>query len=365
MSMKKKNQGEKTEFAKQLIVCLMRDLNMKAGDKLPSQNELRLQFNVGATTIQRAIDTLAKSGILEIRPHKGVFVKNQDTDGFIARQIGLVSMWRTFQPASASMMQCLQLQLHQNACQCKLFMRNFPEMTLTDSLSYFDGLKRCIEQKEIQGLITTVSLDYEAWDFLNKHKIPVVSLDSATFNKGFKVCDSDYLADFFVMAAKRNLKRPALLHCGFPVTDKIRDTFMENCPLDPEIYCCFLQTDIQVEDKPFEWTEKLITVLHGFSIMPANKRPDVLFIPDDIIMNIAHREIVKMQLNGVDWHPHFIYSVSKQIPIIPKGLIAGERFEYDIMKKAETAVKLLLDVICGRKNEAETIYIHPEIQITP
>lgn len=356
----RKNQGEKTEFVKQLIVCFIRDSNMKVGDKLPSQNELRLKFNVGATTIQRAIDTLAKSNILEIRPHKGVFVKNQDTDGFVVRQIGLVSMWRTYKPIIASTMQCLQLQLHQNACQCKLFLRNFPEMTVTDSLSYFSGLKRCIEQKEIQGLITTVSFDFEAWDFLKKHKIPVVSLGSAAFNKGFKVCDFNNLTDFFKLAEKRGFHRPALLHCGFPITHILRDIFTQNCSLDPAIYCHFMEDKMIVEDKPFEWYAKLNKILHDFAAMPKNKRPDVLFIPDDIITSIAHREILIMQQNGSDWNPHFIYHTTKQMPILPHGSIKGDFFEYDVMVKANTAVKLLLDIICGREKNPRTISIKPQ-----
>ena len=282
----RKNQGEKTEAAKQSILCLIQDLKLQTGDKLPTQNELRLQLGVGSTTIQRAIDTLAESGILEIRPHKGVFIKNQETDGFVARHIGLVSMWRTCSPASASLMHCLQLQLHQNACQCKLFIRDFSEMTQTDSLSFFEGLKRCIEHNEIQGLITTVSFDYEAWDFFRKCKLPVVSLGTASLNKGFKVCDNNNLDEYFQLAEKRGLKRPALLHCGYPFTKEILSVFERNCTLAPEIYCHFLQPDMMIEDIPFQWTGKLHHILHDFAAMPENVRPDVLFIPDDIIMSI-------------------------------------------------------------------------------
>lgn len=357
----KKNLGEKTEVAKQAIFCLIQDLKLQPGDKLPSQNELRLKLNVGATTVQRAIDALTKSNILEVRPHKGVFVKNQETDGFVARHIGLVSMWRTFSPSNAAFMQCLQLQLHKNACQCKLFMRKFPDMTKTDSLSYFEGLKRCIEQKEIEGLITTVSFDYEAWDFFRKHNLPVLSLGSATYNKGFKVAIDYNLEDYFLLAAKRGCKRPALLHCGFPITKKIRNSFIENCSLDPEIYCRFMQTDMQVEDKPFEWTEKLKIILQNFSIMPENKRPDVLLIPDDMIMNITYREILEMRLKGSDWMPYFIFLTNKHVPIMPHGTIKGDYFEYDSMTEADVAAKLLIDIICGRKKEPETIYIKPKL----
>ena len=358
--MQKNNQGQQTEMVKKKLISLIKSSKLKIGDKLPPQAELREKLSVGSKTIQRAIDTLEMCGILEVRPHKGVFIKRLETNGLIGHEIGLVCMWRTFYPVAASLMQCLQLQLSRNACQCKLFLRNFSEMTAVDSLSYFDGLKRCIEQGQIQGLITTVSFDDEAWDFLKKHKIPVVSLGSAAFNKGFKVCDFNNLADFFKLAEKRGLQRPALLHCGFPVTEKIRNSFIENCSLDPEIYCRFMQTDMQIEDKPFEWTEKLKFILQNFSIMPENKRPDVLLIPDDMIMNIAYHEILHLKKNGSDWNPYFIYTTNKQIPIMPHGSIKGDYFEYDIMETADTAVKLLLDIICEKENESEIIYIHPQ-----
>ena len=39
-----KNQGEKTEAAKQSIICMIQDLKLQTGDKLPTQNELRQQL---------------------------------------------------------------------------------------------------------------------------------------------------------------------------------------------------------------------------------------------------------------------------------------------------------------------------------
>ena len=138
--MPKNNQGQQTEMVKKQLISLIREGGLKVGDQLPPQSELREKLRVGSKTIQRAIETLAESNVLEIRPHKGVFIRQLETDGFIGHDIGLVCMWRTFFPAAASMMQCLQLQMHRHACQCKLFLRSFPEMTRTDSFSYFDGL---------------------------------------------------------------------------------------------------------------------------------------------------------------------------------------------------------------------------------
>lgn len=359
--MQKNNQGQQTEMVKKKLISLIKSSKLKLGDKLPPQAELREKLSVGSKTIQRAIDTLEMCGILEVRPHKGVFIKRLETNGLIGHEIGLVCMWRTFYPLAASLMQCLQLQLSRNACQCKLFLRNFPEMTATDSLSYFDGLKRCIEQGQIQGLITTVSFDEEAWDFFKKHNIPVVSLGSATLNKGYKVNSGVSLEDFFVQAKKRGFKRPAIIHCGFPQTDYVYQAFSKHCNLSRSVYCRILAPEMVAEDCSIVNFAELEKILYQFAELPESQRPDVMLIPDDIITSIVHQKLLKMQLDGIHWSPFFIYQTTRQVPILSNDIIQGDYYEYDTMQHAETAVKLLLDVICGQKNEPETILIKPNL----
>ena len=359
--MQKNNQGQQTEMVKKQLISLIREDELKVGDQLPRQAELRKKLGVGSNTIQRAIETLATAGIFVVRPHKGVFIKQLETNGFTCHEIGLVCMWRTFSPSAASLMQCLQLQMHSKACQCKLFLRNFPEMTRIDSLSYFDGLKRCIEQKQIQGLISTVSFNEEAWAFFRKHDLPVVSLCSAAFNAGFKVSGEVDLDDMFEQSRERGFRRPAVIFCGFPVTAQTRKKFERNCSLDPKIYCRSLTLEMEVEDLPYRWTGDLYKILHQFASLPKNRQPDVLLIPDDIITSIAHRELLKMQLNGSSWNPYFIYQTVRQVPILPAGGIRGDYFELDNMKQAETAVRLLLGIIDGKEKKERTVYIKPEL----
>ena len=362
--MPKNNQGQQTEMVKKQLISLIREGGLKVGSQLPPQAELRKQLGVGSKTIQRAIETLAESNVLEIRPHKGVFIKQLETDGFIGHEIGLVCMWRTFYPSAASLMQCLQLQMHSKACQCKLFLRNFPEMTRVDSLSYFDGLKRCIEQKQIQGLITTVSFDEEAWAFFRKHKLPVVSLGTAAFNNGFKVCGGVRPEELFRQAKKRGFRRPAVISGGFPVTDEVRKAFVENCRLPQDLYCRILSPEIVAEDSPCEWSGELKNILQEFAVLPKNRQPDVLLIPDDIITSIVHRELLKIQLDGVCWDPRFIYQTVRQVPILPEGSVPGDYYEYDMMQQAEAAVKVLLDVISGKEIKERTVYIKPKLHET-
>ena len=357
----KKNQGNQTETVKQALICHIHDLYLKPGDRLPSQAELRQRLGVGGATIQRAVEALRDSGIVEIKPHRGVILRNAATNGMIGREIGFVSLWRTFSPAVASELQSIQLQLHQNACQQKLFLRNFPEMTDVDSLSYFDGLKRCIELKQLNGLLTTVSFDEEAWDFFEKHNLPVVSTSSASRNKGFRIERFTIEEAAFKQAVKRGFKRPALISCGYPHTQKILETFHKYTSLPAEKYCCLIHPEIDLKDISVLELFNPDQIIDRFAAMPEGERPDVLIIPDDILMASIFPRLQQKWASGSNWKPFFIYIRHKQIPILPSELINGDYFEFDSMKDAEITVSFLLDVIRGKEKVPRSIVTEPRV----
>jgi GntR family transcriptional regulator, transcriptional repressor for pyruvate dehydrogenase complex len=56
---------------------------MKAGDKLPSENEMVVQLGVSRVSVREAIRMLEISGILEVRHGRGVFVKELTGDIFV------------------------------------------------------------------------------------------------------------------------------------------------------------------------------------------------------------------------------------------------------------------------------------------
>ncbi len=57
--------------------------NMQPGDKLPSEHELVAQLGVSRVSVREAIRMLEISGILEVRPGRGVFVKELTGDMFV------------------------------------------------------------------------------------------------------------------------------------------------------------------------------------------------------------------------------------------------------------------------------------------
>ena len=352
----KNNLGNQTERAKQALINYIRDRNLKSGDFLPVQSELRDMLGVGSVTIQRAVAALKEAGMLASLPRKGVIVRNPESNGFTGREIGLVSMFRTHDPLSMCIMHCLQLQLHYAACQSKLFVRNFKEMTDVDTLSYFDGLKRCVAQKQINGLISAVSFDDKTWNFFQKHELPVVSLSSASHCNGYQINLGIPLRKMFQLVRERGLLRPAMIHCGYPAVEDVKAEFLRGCGMPLEDYLFFLTPHIVPEDRPPDFHTGILRVFDRIMTMPREHRPDVVLIPDDFLVAEFHRKLLIAQSGGLNWNPHLIYIRHRQLPFFSPDDIPGDYFESDLMKYAELTVQTLLSMIRGDTPKQKTIY---------
>ena len=72
-----------SEVAVEQIRDFILSNGMKAGDKLPSENEMVVQLGVSRVSVREAIRMLEISGILEVRHGRGVFVKELTGDIFV------------------------------------------------------------------------------------------------------------------------------------------------------------------------------------------------------------------------------------------------------------------------------------------
>lgn len=57
---------------------------LKAGDKLPSQEQLLEMMGVSRTSLREAVKTLEARNVLEVRNGKGVYVGSQEDNGFLS-----------------------------------------------------------------------------------------------------------------------------------------------------------------------------------------------------------------------------------------------------------------------------------------
>ena len=355
------NQGAQTERVKEALLCLIRDRHLRSGDRLPSQAMLRQELGVGSMTIQRAIESLKEAGILETLPQSGVKVRNPESNGMLGRQIGLVCSYCQMSPMYSLRLHCLQVALREEGCQCRLFLRKTDCDTIRDSLDFFDGLRRCIEKDELDGLLTAVSIDDDGWSLIHRHSLPVLSLESAHFNPGWRIHGYSYYRSGLEAMRQRGYRHPALISNGFPITEELHALCREFGVLPLERYCRLLNAEfagVTVNDSVGDG-QALQEILKDFQDMAPAIRPDCLVVMDDYLANACNAFLLQMRLDGSDWQPDFIYLSHRQNPLFLSGTTKGVRLEIDAMARARQTVNLLLDIITGRETTPCEIELPP------
>src|SRR5688572_14604442 len=68
-----------TVFLSQQLMQLIRDQDLKPGDRLPSARDLAARFSVATPTIREALRQLQATGIVDIRHGSGIYVR-RDSD---------------------------------------------------------------------------------------------------------------------------------------------------------------------------------------------------------------------------------------------------------------------------------------------
>jgi GntR family transcriptional repressor for pyruvate dehydrogenase complex len=76
---------KRADQVRERLVELMRNGDFKAGDKLPTEQQLMSMFGVGRSSVRAAIQSLVGLGIIELRPGLGSFVRPLPIDDLIGR----------------------------------------------------------------------------------------------------------------------------------------------------------------------------------------------------------------------------------------------------------------------------------------
>jgi GntR family transcriptional repressor for pyruvate dehydrogenase complex len=76
------------EAAAEEIKRFISESDLKAGDRLPSEHELCQLLAVGRTSLREALRLLQMAGLVEIKVGRGVYVRQEDFESFLARTSG-------------------------------------------------------------------------------------------------------------------------------------------------------------------------------------------------------------------------------------------------------------------------------------
>ncbi len=83
MTMTPFNQQSKSEYVESQLEKLVLSDKYNEGDKLPTQNELSEQFQVGTRIIREALKQLEAKGLVSMEQGRGVFVRKQKLDFYL------------------------------------------------------------------------------------------------------------------------------------------------------------------------------------------------------------------------------------------------------------------------------------------
>jgi len=345
------NQGKQTELVKREIVNCIIDRGLKNGDRIPTQAELRAQLGVGNAVIGRAVQSLTEDGILESRGRNGVVVCCSSLEGYAGRAIGIICHRDTQYTMMAAILQNIGIALSRRACQPYIFVKKDAELKDSFHLEEFSGALHAVKKHQIDGILSTVLLDEESLEFCRKNGVPVCYVGVFNANAPGAAFRLD-LRKILTNAAADGYRRPMLIHMGHPKTGEVRRLFLSCADLfefgkaPAADYCRFIRENASSSWDLEENRQLVRRLIREIRQMDDSVRPDVLIIPDDIIA----------LWTAFDWSeeagcPEIIHIEFAELGYSWQLRSRGDYYLGRIEELADEAVRLLIDLICGRKRE--------------
>jgi DNA-binding FadR family transcriptional regulator len=83
---------KRAEQVRDSLIALIRDGQLKDGDKLPTEPQLSAMFGVGRSSVREAVQSLVGLGIIEMRPGRGAFVSRVSLNDLVRMVDGAVRL---------------------------------------------------------------------------------------------------------------------------------------------------------------------------------------------------------------------------------------------------------------------------------
>ena len=343
------NQGKQTELVKREIVNCIIDRGLKKGDRIPTQIELRAQLGVGNAVIGRAVQSLTEDGILESRGRNGVVVCCSSLEGYAGRTIGIICHRDTQFTLMAAILQNIGISLSRRACQPHIFVKRDAGLKDSFRLEEFNGALHAVKKHQIDGILSTVLLDKESLEFCRRNGVPVCYAGVTNANAPGAAFRFE-LRQVMEKAAAKGYRRPMLIHMGHPKTQEIRRKFLECAELfdfgksDPANYCRLIRENASSTWNLEENRQLVKQLIREIRQMDVSGRPDVLIVPDDIIALW-----IAFEWTEESGCPEIIHLEFAELGYSWQLRSRGDYYLGRIEELSEAAVKLMIDLICGRK----------------
>ena len=345
----------KTEQAKQLLVRYIHDTQMERGEKLPGQDYFRRKFNYGTTTIGAAIKQLQKDGVLKVKDKIGAYLLNPNANGHISRTIALTAVHLEDSMFYSTVASFLLTKLMERGCLMRLFYCENPGVKLECSLDDFQGLRRCIDNGEIQGIIHIDDFCKETESFLHENHIPSISLgggNTASAKCGIFINQLGTMLKGAKILRDIGIKRPAVM---------LNKTLYKHFKKEFELIISDTWGSLPPNSFYYAYNEYGgRNIAWDYINLPQNQRPDGMIILDDIVGGAFTSELA-IHLNKEEL-PLCVVMRNKQMNI-PFSLPKVVYFDVDLAAFSEKAVNIIFKAIkCNIMDSGYNVF-DPELNL--
>lgn len=305
----------KQSIVKRLILQLIRDTQMKPGDKLPGQSVLRARFHCGGVSYTSAIAELCEEGVLVAHAKKGVYLLDSSATTQYSRRIGIIcghlsnnltlSLKLAFMEESLNRRNCRPIVFHQSpSAYNKLY----------NSMDDIPTLRTSLMTGELDGIISTIYMDTETEQYLKDHGIFYL------YNCGLRLEDNNADIDYPSMIRRsvselvsHGIKKIAFFFIGRtsdidwnePFVQSFKEAMLEKgMECTPEhLFPLKMAVDGQGYNLQIcDYYDKILA-------LPKENRPDGIIILDDILTLFLQMHI----RTASEWQPIVVSMLKTEV----------------------------------------------------
>ena len=339
----------KVDNIKRMIIRYIRDNRLKAGDRIPSQVQLRKLYGCGVTTITSAIGELEAEGTLAARDKVGVFVCNPYASGIYGRRIGIISgqlgnnslicLFKTF----------IEMFLQEDDCQVlPFFQRSDADIKYHNDFCDIPRLKDTVDSGILDGLLATIVLAPEVVAYCRSRGVKVLHL--LNFVEEPNYLDVDYASVIRESVHKMAAKGISVIHhITLSSTGFMSRIFMESVQKELGAEAAELCKSYSREYFSGNNIMSIVTtIVNEWYAMPEAERPEGVLILDDIL---AMHFLFVLQRHG-NWKPVFVImrntGAGPGLPFVKSSIGS---WELDIKKLAFFSAGIFMNMLRNDTDE--------------
>ncbi len=159
------------------LVQYLHEEDVRVGDRLPPQADLRRLLGKNNYTLGAAMQALVNQGVLARKTGAGTVVTDLAAIGKVPWSVGVATIEAPVDgelSVFANLTLRVQTRLNRLGCRCVCY--SHPVSTAQDRLRMFGLLERDLEDELLDGLVMLTILDPNEWAGLRARRIPVVHL---------------------------------------------------------------------------------------------------------------------------------------------------------------------------------------------